>query len=89
VGNFFSLALCGGHERILGPLLAPLLLLLQAVRGAFTSVLIPLGLASGMVKNCSNHFLARSVVDGNVKELLGSPWVLVPQLVDQGLIGGP
>jgi hypothetical protein len=29
------------------------------------------------------------VADGDVKELLGGPWVLAPQLVDQRLTGGP
>jgi hypothetical protein len=29
------------------------------------------------------------VAGGDVKELLGGPWALAPQLVDQGLTGGP
>jgi hypothetical protein len=69
-------------------LLAPLVLL-RAVGGTFAGVLIPLGLASGAVENCSDRFLAQGVASGDVKELLGGLWALVPQLVDQGLIGGP
>jgi hypothetical protein len=42
-----------------------------------------------VVKNHFDRFLVRSVAGGNVEELLGSSWALAPQLVDQGLIGGP
>jgi hypothetical protein len=63
-------------------LLAPLLLLLRAVGGAFTGVLIPLGLALDMVKNRSDRLLARGMASGDVEELLGGLWALAPQLVE-------
>jgi hypothetical protein len=82
-GRVLALALCNGHERILRPLLAPpLLLLLRAIGGAFTIFLIPLGLASGTVKNRSDCLRARGVAGCNVKELLGGLWALALQLVD-------
>jgi hypothetical protein len=87
-GCLLAHALCGTHERIPRLLLAPLLLL-RAVGGTFASVLVPLSLASGAVENRSDHLLARSMAGGDVKELLGGSWVLAPQVVDQGLIGGP
>jgi hypothetical protein len=52
------------------------------VRGALVGVLVPLGLALGMVKNRSDHLLTGSVAGGDVEELRGGLWVLVPQLVD-------
>ena len=57
------------HERALVPLLV--LLLVGMVGGAFISILIPLRLALGAVKNCPDHLLFRGVAGGDVKELLG------------------
>ena len=58
-----------GHERALMPLLV--LLLVRAVGGAFASVLVPLCLALGVVKNRADRLLARGVAGGDVEELLG------------------
>ena len=63
------LAVGSGHERALAPLLV--LLLVGAVGGAFTSVLVPLHLALGMVENCSDCLLTRGMAGGDVKDLLG------------------
>ena len=71
-----------GHKRAPEPFLV---LLIQTVGGAFVSVLILLRLASGAIKNCSNRFLAGSMVGRDVEEFLGSLWALM----DQGLAGGP
>ena len=59
------------------------------VGGAFVSVLVPLCLASGAIKNCSNRLLAESMAGRDVKEFLGSSWAFTSQLVNQGLVGGP
>jgi hypothetical protein len=80
-GRLLALGLCSGHEQVSGPLLAPLLLL-QAVKGAFASVLVSLGIPPGAVKNRSDRLLARSMAGGDVEELLGSLGALAPQLVD-------
>ena len=69
------LAVGSGHERAPTPLLV--LLLVGAVGGAVTGVLIPLCLALGAVKNCPDHLLARGVAGGNVEELLGGSWALM------------
>ena len=79
-------AVDGGHERALALLLV---LLIGMVGGAFASVLVPLCLALGMVKNCSDRLLARGMAGGDVEELIGGLWALVSQLVNQGLTGGP
>ena len=63
------LAIDGGHERALTPLLV--LLLDGTVGGAFTNVLVPLCLAFEVVKNRHDCLLARGVAGGNVEELLG------------------
>ena len=65
------------------------LLLIQTIGEAFIGVLVPLCLASGAIKNCSNRLLAGSLAGRNVEEFLGGPWALMSQLVDQGLAGGP
>ena len=64
-----------GHERALTPLLV--LLLVGAVGGAFTDVLVPLCLALGAVKNRLDRLLARGVAGGDVEELLGGSWTLL------------
>jgi hypothetical protein len=86
-GCLLALAFCGGLERILRLLLAPLLLFLRPVGGALPGVLVLLGLALGVVKNHSDHLLARRVAGGDVEELLGGLWALASQLVDQGITG--
>jgi len=80
----FSLG--GGHERAPTPFLV---LLIGTVGGAFISVFVPLRLASGAIKNCSNCLLVGSVAGHDVEEFRGSPWALTSQLMDQGLVGGP
>ena len=64
-------------------------LLVGAVGGAFTGILVLLHLALGTVENCSNHLLARGMAGGDVEELLGGSRALTSQLVNQGLAGGP
>jgi hypothetical protein len=59
------------------------------VGGAFVGVLIPLGLVAGTVENRSDRQLAQGVAGGNAEELLGGPRTFLPQLVNQGLVGGP
>ena len=63
------LAVDGGHERALTPLLV--LLLAGMVGGAFAGVLVPLRLAREAVKDRSDRLLARGMAGGNVEELLG------------------
>ena len=63
------LAVGGGHERALVPLLV--LLLARTVGGAFASVFIPPHLAIEAIEDCSDRFFARGMASGNVKELLG------------------
>ena len=63
------LAVGSGHERALMLLLV--LLLVGAVGGTFTGVLIPLCLTLGAVENCPDRLLARGVASGDVEELLG------------------
>ena len=82
-----SFSLGGSHER--APVPFSVLLLIGVVRGGFVGILVLLRLASGAIKNCSNHLLARSVAGRDVKEFLGSLWALTSQLMDQGLAGGP
>ena len=81
------LAVGGGHERALVPLLV--LLLTRMVGGAFVDVLILLCLALEAVKDRSDRLLARDMAGGDVEELLGGSWALTSQLMDQGLVGGP
>ena len=66
---FNPLAVGDGHERALAPLLA--LLLVWAVGGAFTSVLVPLRLALEAVKDRLDRLLTRGMAGGDVEELLG------------------
>ena len=69
------LAFGSGNERALASLLV--LFLVGAVGGAFVGVLVPLFLALGTVKNCSDRLLARGMAGGDVEELLGSSWALM------------
>ena len=62
-----------GHEQALAPLL--LLLVVGAVGGAFTDILVSLCLALGVVENHPDRLLAR-VAGGDVDELLGGLWAL-------------
>ena len=61
-------AVDGGHERALAPLLV---LLVGAVGGAFTGVLVLLCLALRAVENRPDRLLARGMADDDVEELLG------------------
>ena len=81
-----DLSLGGSYKRAPMPFLV---LLIRTVGGAFVDVLVPLRLASGVIKNGSNRLLAGSMAGHDVEEFLGSPWALMSQLMDQGLIGGP
>ena len=63
-----------GHDRALAPLLV--LLLIGAIGGTFTDVLVPLRLAFEVVENHPDCLLARGVAGGDVKELLGGSWGL-------------
>ena len=63
------LAVGGGHERSLMPLLV--LLLAGTVGGAFVGVLVLLFLAFEAVLNHLHRFFARGVAGGDVEELLG------------------
>ena len=81
------LAIDGGHERALAPLLV--LLLAGMVGGAFAGILIPLHLALKAVEDRSDRLLARGMAGGDVEELLGGLWALTSQLVNQRLTGGP
>ena len=74
-GLLTPVAVGGGHERALAPLLV--LLLVGTVGGAFTNVLIPLRLALGAVKNCPDCLLARGMTGGDVEELLDGSWALM------------
>ena len=74
-GLLTPLAIGGGHERALMPLLD--LLLAQTFGGALTGVLIPLRLALEAVKDRSDCLLARGVASGNVEELLGDSRPLI------------
>jgi len=65
-----------------------LVLLVGVVGGAFTGVLVPLHLALGAVKNCSDRLLTRGMAGGDVEELLGGSRALASQLMNQGLAGG-
>ena len=86
-GLLTPLAVGGGHERALMPLLV--LLLVGIVGGAFTSVLVPLCLAFEVIKNCPDRLFARGMAGGDVEELLGGSRALTSQLVNQGLASGP
>ena len=55
-GLLTTLAVGGGHERALAPLLV--LLLVGVVGGAFVGVHVPLCLALGVVENCPDRLLA-------------------------------
>ena len=79
------LAVDGGHEQALAPLLV--LFLVRAVRGAFIGVLIPLHLALEAVKDRPDRLLARGMAGDDVEELLSGSRALTSQLMDQGLIG--
>ena len=68
------LAVGGGHERALAPLLV--LLLARMVRDAFAGVLIPLSLAFEAVENCPDRLLARGMAGGDVEDLLSGSWAL-------------
>jgi len=57
--------------------------------GAFVSVLIPLCLALGAVKNCPDRLLSQGMAGGDFKELLGRLRAITSQLVNQGLAYGP
>ena len=63
------LAVGGGHEQALTPLLV--LLLARMVGGALAGVLVPLCLAFEAVLNHLHRFFARGVAGGDVEELLG------------------
>ena len=63
------LAVGGGHERALTPLLV--LLLVGMVGGALASVLVPLCFALEAVKNRPDRLLAQGVPGGDVEEHLG------------------
>ena len=63
-----------GHEQALTPLLV--LLLVGAVGGAFTGILVRLCLAFGAVENRPDRLLARGVAGGDVEELLSGSWAL-------------
>ena len=52
------------------------LLLVGAVGGAFTSVLVLLRLALKVVENHPDYLLIRGVAGGDVEELLGGSWAL-------------
>ena len=80
-------AVGSGHERALMPLLV--LLLVGAVGGTITGVLILLCLALRAVENCPDRLLAQGVAGDDVEELLGGSRALTSQLVNQGLAGGP
>ena len=85
-GLLTPLAVGGGHERALTPLLV---LLDGMVGGAFAGVLAPLHLAFKAVKDRSDHLLTQGMAGGDVEELLGGSWALMSQFMNQGLIGGP
>ena len=68
------LAVGGGHERALAPLLV--LLLAGMIGGAFAGVLIPFHLAFEVVKNRPDRLLARGMAGGDVEEVLGGSWAL-------------
>ena len=67
-GLLTPLAVGSGHERALMVLLV---LLVGAVGGTFTGVLVPLRVALGAIKNRSDRLLARGMASGDVEELLG------------------
>ena len=73
-GLLTPLAVGGGHERALTPLLV--LLLAGIVGGALTSILIPLCLALEAVEDRFDRLLTRGVAGGDVEELLGGSWAL-------------
>ena len=52
------------------------------VRGAFTSILIPLRLALEATEDRSDRLLARGVAGGDVKEVLGGSRAPTSQLVN-------
>ena len=78
----------GGHGRALAPLIL-ILLFGGTIGGAFTGVLVSPHLAIEAIEDGIDCFLARGVAGGDVEELLGGSWVLMSQLVNQGLAGGP
>jgi len=82
-----SFLLGGGHERALAPLLV--LLFDKTLGGALLGAVILLCLAFEAVEDRSDRLLARGVAGGDVEELLGGSWVLMSQLVNQGLTCGP
>ena len=74
-GLLTPLAVGGGHERDLMPLLV--LLLAGTVRGAFVDILVLLRLALETVKDRSNRLLARGMASGDVEEHLGGSQALM------------
>ena len=68
-GLLAPLAVGGGHERALVPLLV--LLLDGTVGGVFASVLVLLRLAFEAVKDRSDCLLTRGMAGGDVEDLLG------------------
>ena len=65
-----TLAVGSGHERVI----APLLLVLpfdRTVGGDFTSILILPRLAIEVIEDRPDHFFARGMAGGDIKEFLG------------------
>ena len=85
-GLLTTLAVGGGHERALAPLLV--LILVGTVGGAFVDVLVPFCLALEAVEDHSYHLLTRGMAGGDVEELLGGSRALTSYLVNQGFAGG-
>ena len=71
---FDPLAISGGHERALVPLLA--LPLAGTVGGAIAGVLVPLRLALEAVEDRFDRFFTRGVAGGDVEEFLGGSWAI-------------
>ena len=79
-GLLTPLAVGSRHDRALVPLLV--LLLVGAVGGAFTGVLVPLCLALGAVENRPDRLLTRGMAGGDVEKLIGGSRALTSQLVN-------
>jgi hypothetical protein len=78
-GRPLALSFGSGHEQALVPLLVVVLLLLtEAVGGTLIGVLVPLCLAFRAIEDCPHRVLAKGVANGNVEELLSSPWAFSP-----------
>ena len=65
----------GGHDRALAPLLL-VLLFGGMVGGAFTSVLVMPRHAIEVIEDRFDHFFARGMAGGDVKEFLGGSQAL-------------